>query len=271
MDRISKAIELAKAKGASLGNPEPRFRRPIPLDRPTETQNHTLLENVKLSEKYLESQRIVAHQAAHPAVAAFDVLRTSLLQEMDTNGWQTLAISSPTASCGKTVLAVNLALSMARVPDRHVVLLDLDLRRPRIASYLGLEQTNGLFQVLSGKAKLDDCLKNISIASSQLSVLTNRDPVSNPAEVVGSKEMKGLLNQLKSDARKPILIVDTSPMLACDDVLALLPRLDCILLAVAERQSTAADVLSCERQLQSTNYLGLVLTKSSEQTESYYY
>jgi protein-tyrosine kinase len=271
MDRISKAIELAKAKGASLGNPESKFRRPIPLDQLTVAQNYLPLANAQLKEKYLESQRIIAHQAAHPAVAAFDVLRTSLLQEMDTNNWQTLAISSPTAGCGKTVLAVNLALSMARVPDRHVVLIDLDLRRPRVASYLGLDQTSGLFQVLSGQAPLHNCLTNISIASSQLSVLSNNDPVSNPAEVIGSKEMKNLLAQIKSDARKPILIVDTSPMLACDDVLALLPRLDCIVLAVAERQSTAADVSSCERLLQSANYLGLVLTKSSEQTESYYY
>ena len=271
MDRISKAIELAKARGATLDNPESRFRRPIPLNRPSEALKHTPLENVQLNDKHLESQRIVAHQAAHPAVAAFDVLRTSLLQEMDTNGWQTLAISSPTESCGKTVLAVNLALSMARVPDRHVVLIDLDLRRPRVASYLGLQQPNGVFQVLSGNAELGACMKNVSIANSQLSVLSNKDPVSNPAEVIGSKEMNNLLNQLKSDPRKPILIVDTSPMLACDDVLALLPRLDCILLAVAERQSTAADVSSCERLLQSTNYLGLVLTKSSEQTKSYYY
>jgi protein-tyrosine kinase len=271
MDRIGKAIELARAKGASLGSPEKQFRRPIPLARPTEAKNFVPLANAQLSQKHLESQRIIAHQAAHPAVAAFDVLRTSLLQEMDTNGWQTLAVSSPTASCGKTVLALNLALSMARVPDRHVVLIDLDLRRPRVAAYLGLDQPNGLFQFLSGQAPLNSCLTNINIANSQLSVLSNKDPVSNPAEVVGSKEMKGLLNQIRSDARKPILIVDTSPMLACDDVLALLPRLDCIVLAVAERQSTAADVSSCERLLQSTNYLGLVLTKSSEQTESYYY
>lgn len=271
MDRISKAIELAKAKGASLGNVEPKFRRPIPLNRPTEVQNHTPLATAQLDEKHLESQRIIAHQAAHPIVAAFDVLRTSLLQEMDTNSWQTLAISSPTASCGKTVLAVNLALSMARVPDRRVILIDLDLRRPRVASYLGLNQPNGLFEVLSGQAPLNACMTHISIASSQLSVLANQNPVSNPAEVIGSKEMKNLLMQVKSDARKPILIVDTSPMLACDDVLALLPRLDCIVLAVAERQSTSADVTSCERLLQSANYLGLVLTKSSEQTESYYY
>ncbi len=271
MDRISKAIELAKARGASLGNAEPKFRRPIPLSRPADAQSRPPLANAQLNEKHLESQRIVAHQAAHPAVAAFDVLRTSLLQEMDSNNWQTLVISSPTADCGKTVLAVNLALSMARVPDRQVILIDLDLRRPRVGSYLGLNSANGLFEVLSGRVPLSEGQTNISIASDQLSVLSNKNPVSNPAEVIGSKEMKSLLSEIKSDARKPILIIDTSPMLACDDVLALLPRIDCILLAVAERQSTAADVTSCERLLQSTNYLGLVLTKSSEQTESYYY
>jgi protein-tyrosine kinase len=271
MDRISKAIELAKSKGATLGNSEPRFRRPIQLDRRTEAQKEVQLATAELDERHLEAHRIIAHRSAHPTVAAFDVLRTSLLQELDTNDWQTLAISSPTAKCGKTVLAINLALSIARVPDRRVILIDLDLRRPRVAPYLGLNKSDGLFEVLSGQAALNSCLTHISIASSQLSVLANQNPISNPAEIIGSKEMKNLLTQIKADARKPILIVDTSPMLACDDVLALLPRLDCIVLAVAERQSTAVDVTSCERLLQSANYLGLVLTKSSEQTDNYYY
>ena len=271
MDRISKAIELAKAKGATIGNVEPKFRRPIPLDMPASEHSIAPLANAKLNEKHLESQRVVAHQTSHPMVPAFDVLRTSLLREMDTHAWQILAISSPTPGCGKSVLAINLALSMARVPDRNIILIDLDMRRPQIANYLGLKQENGLFEAMAGEAPLDACLTNISIANHQLSILSNNKPVSNPAEVIGSKEMKTLLTQLKSDRRKPIIIVDTSPMLACDDVLALLPRLDCIVLAVAERQSTAANVSSCERLLQSTNYLGLVLTKSSEQTESNYY
>ena len=271
MDRISKAIELAKAKGASIGISEPKWRRPIPLEGLQSTLNTESLVTAKLNEKHLESTRILAHQASNPIVPAFDVLRTSLLQEMDTNNWQCLAVSSPTQSCGKTVLAINLALSMARVPDRHVILIDLDMRRPQVSSYLGLNHEKGLYEAISGSAPLSECMVHLDISGPKLSVLSNRRPISNPAEVIGSKEMNVLLAQLKSDKRKPIIILDTSPMLACDDVIALLPRIDCIILAIAERMSTASDVTSCERLLQSTNYLGLVLTKSEEKTENYYY
>ena len=271
MERISKAIELAKSEGAALGIADPHVRRPIPLAEPSNTASHAALSVEILSEAHLEASRIVAHQSSNPMTPAFDVLRTSLLQEMDSHGWQTLVISSPSQGCGKTVLAINLALSMARVPGRQIVLFDLDLRRPQVAAYLGLKREKSLLQLLSNATTLNDYMTNISVASAQLRVIPNRMPISNPAEVIGSTEMKALLSRLKSDPRKPIVIIDTPPMLACDDVLALLPQIDCLILAIAERISTAAEVSACERLLKSTNYLGLALTKSEERTENYYY
>jgi protein-tyrosine kinase len=271
MERIREAIELAKAKSAAGGNQE---RRPRQTVSPSGFENSTVigqLATALLSERHLESMRIVAHQPTNPMVPAFDILRTSVLQAMDENGWQTLVVSSPTPGCGKTVTAINLALSIARLPDRNVILIDLDMRRPLVSTYLGLKQEKGLLDGLSGEAPLADCLVQLNIAGPQLSVMANRGAIANPAEVMGSREMKSLIAQLRNDRRKPIIVLDTSPMLVCDDVLALLPQIDCLVLAIAERMSTAKDVEACERMLQSSNYLGLVLTKSHETTESYYY
>ena len=68
----------------------------------------------------------------------YDMLRTQVLQEMDKKSWQFLAVTSPTAACGKTVTACNLAMSIARLPERSVLLVDLDLRKPMVAEYLGV-------------------------------------------------------------------------------------------------------------------------------------
>jgi protein-tyrosine kinase len=270
MERIKQAIERAKAQGAGLGQVRQEWRRPMPLGN----EQHVPvapLATMHVDEAHLENMRVVAHRASNPMSAGFDVLRTTVLQEMDAHDWQTILVSSPTPACGKTVLSINLALSIARLPDRAVVLIDLDMRRPQVASYLGLKRSHGLHEALTGALPLTECMIHLNVAGPSLNVLPNQGAISNPAEVIGSKEMGGLLEQIKGMGRKPVIVIDTSPMLVCDDVLALLPRIDCVVLAVAERLSTPEEVASCERQLKSSNYLGVVLTKSQERTGTYYY
>ncbi|MDG4870044.1 hypothetical protein P8631_18810, partial [Guyparkeria sp. 1SP6A2] len=67
----------------------------------------------------------------------YDMLRTQVLQARDDQGWQILAITSPTAGCGKTVTACNLAMSIARLPERSVLLIDMDMMKPKVADQDG--------------------------------------------------------------------------------------------------------------------------------------
>ena len=78
------------------------------------------------------------------------MLRTQVLQAMDQKNWQFLAITSPTAGCGKTVTAINLALSIARQPERSALLVDMDLQRPAVANYLGIKCRHGVRSILEG-------------------------------------------------------------------------------------------------------------------------
>ena len=94
-------------------------------------------QEVELDFAYLQSQRIVAYDGKDPRSRSFDILRTEVLRSMDLKGWKTLAVTSPTPSCGKTLTAVNLALSMARQPERQVLLADLDLRKASGRSLFG--------------------------------------------------------------------------------------------------------------------------------------
>src|SRR6185437_16090455 len=71
-------------------------------------------QDIELNPAYLEKHRIVAHDGQDPRSRSFDMLRTEVLRSMDRNGWTSLAVTSPTPNCGKTLTAVNLALSMAR-------------------------------------------------------------------------------------------------------------------------------------------------------------
>src|SRR5689334_8428171 len=72
------------------------------------------IQNIPMKASHLEAMRIVAHNKDDVRARSYDMLRTQVLQSMDANGWQFLAVTSATAGCGKTVTACNLALSIAR-------------------------------------------------------------------------------------------------------------------------------------------------------------
>src|SRR3954463_4275562 len=115
--------------------------------------------------------RIVAHNKDDSRARSYDMLRTQVLQSMDGNGWQFLAVTSATAGCGKTVTACNLALSISRLPERSVLLVDLDLRRPAVGNYLGLGGNGGVLSVLEGRVPLSSAVLQASIGPNGMLVL----------------------------------------------------------------------------------------------------
>ncbi len=97
---------------------------------------------------------------------------------MSEANYQTIGITSPSSGCGKTVCALNLALSIARLPERSITLVDLDLRKPQIAGYLGLADGPGVDDVLRGRAPLEDIVVVPEIGKRRLRIL----PTFRPAE-----------------------------------------------------------------------------------------
>ena len=133
---------------------------------------------MRLNAAHLEANRIVAFGTAAEHGRYYDMMRTQVLQEMDKKSWQFLAVTSPTAGCGKTVTACNLAMSIARLPERSVLLVDLDLRKPMVASYLGLGRAAGIVDVLQGRALLSSVVIEAQVGPNSLLVLPGTVSVS---------------------------------------------------------------------------------------------
>ena len=159
MENIRQAVERAKGrqKQPSDVGLEPPWQQPRQIFGNAHGSKERTQE-VELDFAHLQSQRIVAFDGKDARSRSFDMLRTEVLQSMDLNGWKTLAVTSPTPSCGKTLTAVNLALSMARQPERQVFLVDLDLRKPNVASSLGLKCREGVVGVIEGRTELDGAI-----------------------------------------------------------------------------------------------------------------
>jgi protein-tyrosine kinase len=225
---------------------------------------------VPLNRVHLEANRIVGHDISDPRSSAFDMLRTQVLQGMDAKSWRVLAITSPTVGCGKTLTACNLALSIARAPERPVLLMDLDLRRPHVATSLGLKNNVGLLSVLQNRVSLHEAIVRAAVDRYRVDVLTAEQSVPNASEWIASRPMKSVLEALRRDFPHHVIIVDTPPMLATDDFLTVLPDIDCVLLVGAVGTSTVSDIEHCKRYLQSANIIRVVLNKVRGGNRPYY-
>lgn len=269
MDSIKQAVELARAAevaprknvGPSVGFTD--NSRPGSPD--------AQIRDVRLSTAHLDAARIVAHGASSEHGRYYDMLRTQVLQEMDKKSWQFLAVTSPTAGCGKTVTACNLAMSIARLPERSVLLVDLDLRRPMVASYLGLgSSSGGVLSVLEGRSTLSAAIVQASIGPNSFLVLPGSVSSSGSSEWMASQTMGTILQAVKRDFRSRIVIFDLPPMLLGDDVISILPRMDAALLVAGVGSTSISDIKECQKHLQRTPVVRVVVNKATETVGSYY-
>lgn len=282
MEEISQAIKRAKAEGSGAsGRHEYRAGSPTRVDaksarlavsdqRARDSRFYASQE-FELDADYLQSKRIIAHDVADGRSVAFDMLRTQVLQSMDAKEWRFIGITSPTPGCGKTMTAVNLALSVARLPERSVLLMDLDLRKPQVANTLGLRPRCGVVSTLERRSSLSEALVHARIGEYPMMVLPTESSAASASDRMASNAMRSLLQEIGENYRPQIKIVDLPPVLSSDDVLAILPQLDCVLLVAAAGATTVAQINESSKHLHSTEIVRVVLNKLPHSNPNYYY
>lgn len=272
MERIKQALEKARRAGTSglrtavrEAGAAPRPQRLAGPDGLVYTQSRV----VELDAAHLERHRIVAQDKFHPLGVGFDLLRTQVLRRMDENDWRTLAIISPSPGSGKTVLSINLAISIAQHTERTALLVDFDLRRPRVAKYLGIPTERSLNDYLDDQASLPEIMVNPGIP--RLVILPTDRPVLKSSEVLTSRKVGDVISELRGRYDSRIVIFDLPPALNADDAIAILPKLDCSLLIVANGSDNKAEIEECLRLVPKANFLGSVLNKADVGTSPYRY
>jgi capsular exopolysaccharide synthesis family protein len=169
-----------------------------------------------------------------PMAEAYRHLRTSLLFSSAGKPPQTILVTSSQPSEGKTTTAINTAVTLAQ-SDTDVVIIDCDLRRPRLHSHFGMENTTGLTNYLSGERKTENLIKTYP-GLPRLKVITSGPIPPNPAELLSSNEMKNLLQFLKG--RYKHIIIDSPPAISFTDAAILSTLVDgVVLVAMAGKSS----------------------------------
>ena len=196
---------------------------------------------------------------------AMDGLRTQLLQTLQSQVWNRIAITGPTTGCGATFTAINLALSISRIPDFRTVLMDLNQRNPGVARALGLRGPGDMHRLLAGQVSARDHLIR---CSDTLAVGLNRARPVGPSEMLLSKRTGEVLDDMIGTFFPDIVLYDLPPMLEYDDLEAFLPQVDGVLLVADATQTVGAQIEECERRLEGkTNLLGVILNRTRESAD----
>ena len=177
---------------------------------------------------------IAMEERNSPMAEAYRHLRTSLLFSSAGKPPQTILVTSSQPSEGKTTTAINTAITLAQ-SDVDVVVIDCDLRRPRLHSHFGLENTQGLTNYLSGDKNTEHLMKTYADLP-RLKIITSGPIPPNPAELLSSNEMRNLLQFLTG--RFKHVIIDSPPAISFTDAAILSTLVDgVVLVAMANKSS----------------------------------
>lgn len=196
---------------------------------------------------------------ATPVAEAFRHLYVNLQFSVPDSVVQTILLTSPEAGAGKSTVALNLAITTAQA-GRRTVVVEADLRRPVLGKILGINPQYGILDLVQGEPE-DLSLQHFATDIDDLYVITARKPMASPLDVLGSKQMRDLIQRLQTVF--DVVILDTPPVLAASDA-SLLSTLCDVTIVVASAENTSSDALkytSNELRGVGARLLGVVLNR----------
>jgi capsular exopolysaccharide synthesis family protein len=203
--------------------------------------------------------------------AAYRMIRARLQNLISTSSWRTLAITSPEPGEGKSVTALNLALSFSRDESKSLFLIDLDMRNPAVCKYLGVRPAHSVVEYFAGTCQPQNIF--FSIGTPNLAIAGNNAPTDMASELLAGDRLEQLFDYIRSVAPNAFIIIDLPPILVTDEALMMAPRVDATALVVADGQTRRDSLLRARQLLAEFSFAGVILNKSSESLgkAGYYY
>lgn len=233
------------------------------------TEKRKLLPGKNGAGNIAPSALITMEERTSPTAEAYRHLRTSLLFSSAGKPPQTILVTSSQPSEGKTTTAINTAITLAQ-GDADVVILDCDLRRPRLHSHFGLENTRGLTNYLSGDKETEGLIRTYADLP-RLKIITSGPIPPNPAELLSSNEMRNLLQFLSGKFKH--VIIDSPPAISFTDASILSTLVDGVVLVAMANKSSIHLMRQFKQRVSAigARIYGVVLNGIKANSAEYYY
>jgi exopolysaccharide/PEP-CTERM locus tyrosine autokinase len=265
MERIKQALERARAErtgqSAAVAVEVDTTATPPAEEIPADQVTYSQTRHMAVSAPELRAKRVVSGFDPCEFTDAYKMLRTQVLQRLNENNWNVLAVTSPGTGEGKTLTALNLAVSLAMEVNYTVLLVDANLRHPSLHEHLGLPGSPGLSDYLSKDTPLTELFVHPK-GIDHLTILPGGHAMLNSAEMLNSPKMSRLVDELKTRYASRIVIFDLPPVLNAADAMAFAPYVDATLLVVEEGKTKRKEVEHAVELLAGTNVIGTVLNKA---------
>jgi capsular exopolysaccharide synthesis family protein len=273
-DGAPAASERPRQAGAvdpMIRNPQSAIRDPQSAIRnqyaPPQTVEPRVARAEPLDPARLHPRLILLTEPQSPGCEQYRTLRTQIFHAAQQRPAQVIVVTSAVAGEGKTSTALNLALAIAQSKEKRVLVMDSDLRRPNIATYLGLHSEIGMGEVLSGQCDATSAV--VRLEDHGLYVLPVAREATNPSELLSSERLNEAIAELRQYF--DFIIVDTPPVVPFADARLLAGCADAVMMVV---RAGAAPYHTVERAIEALpagRVLGVVLNGAEQAEEPGYY
>ena len=198
----------------------------------------------------------------------FKILRTNLLFPSSGRSPRTIMVTSAVPDEGKSLIAANLAISIAQSIQEYVLLIDCDIRRPCIHTQFGFGNVPGLSDHLSKGIPVSSLLLKTKV--NKLSILPGGNPTHNPSELMSSQQMSKLLQEVKYRYSDRFIVIDTPPPKLTAEASALSRQVDGVLLVIEYGRTSREMVSDLVKTIGKEKIIGIVLNKLDMRFANYY-
>jgi exopolysaccharide/PEP-CTERM locus tyrosine autokinase len=272
MSKIEKALERAKAmrqEDRPLEDDAAPTPADVSCDGLAQPCVYTETKTVSLNKGHLEKHRVMTLVDNPDVTDHYNLLRTQVLLRTRDKGHNTLMVTSVLDGEGKTVTAINLAVSISREVKQTVLLVDTDLRHPRVHRYLGCAMEKGLSDYLQTDVPVSDLLVNPGL--DKMVVLPAGKPLLGSTEILGSPKMEHLMGEMKRRYPERYVIIDAPPLLTVPDALVCASYVDGVIIVVEAGRTPRDQIRKAVDLLAEQNIVGLVMNRAEGSHYGYYY
>ena len=280
--KLTKALDKAK-KAREAKQPPKKSLRQMPAETPAQRPKKENLPewvppvysesmSLQFDQNVAAENRCICLVPNAPEIDSYKVLRTKIQHHTRVNGWNTVMITSARPGEGKTLTAVNLALTFAKIHHQTVLLVDCDLRRQRVHQCLGIDSDHGLIDFFNVGRSLKDLI--IWPGIDKLTLISGGKTITESAELMGSPKMKDLVEEMKNRYLDRYIFFDVPPVLSGADAIAFAPLVDAFVMVVEAGKTSTRDIEKSLESLPQEKFLGFVLNRYKAQGADkygYYY